>query len=366
MGSLMKRSYFFTAIFLIVSSVLCAQTVVPDVTSRQIDDIIARNAAPELKAALAKNAKATWYPNLESYILKQARQMVADNKLDNAKMLTQAVIDQNQDNKEAASLYGTIRDAITNRDSGAKKTAEDQSLAGNKQKPSVSKTQTEIPKSYKTATNPISGKTVYLDQDFNNHYSRYNWDFLLGLANINDVYSPVINSLKYGLSVSGSFFYLGEDVTIGADIAGSAMLLTLTGGQTINWTGGAVGSVSANELNKYLVLRLGYLALGDDYGTAKLNSELFMTPVTGLGFRDIKFGKFGRINGSLDYYPGHLMRSGMPFAFGAQLLSSFVLADMHDFDIELQTGIKDSLRIYSSGPRNDAKLVFAIGVGNNE
>jgi len=168
------------------------------------------------------------------------------------------------------------------------------------------------------------------------------------------------------VSVSGSFFYLGDDITMGADIAGSAMLLTITGGQTINWTGGAVGSVSANKLNKYLVLRLGYLALGDDYGTEKLDSELFMTPVTGFGFRDVKFGKAGKIKGSLDYYPGHLMRTGMPLAVGTQFLVSFVLANMHDFDIELQTGIKDTLRIYSDGPKNDAKLIFAIGVGNNE
>jgi len=53
-------------------------------------------------------------------------------------------------------------------------------------------------------------------------------------------------------------------------------------------------------------------------------------------------------------------------AIGTQLLGSFVLADMQDFDIQLQTGIKDSLRIYSGGLKNDAKIIFAIGVGNYE
>jgi hypothetical protein len=362
----MKKSYFFVAVFLIVSSVFYAQIVVPDATSRQIDDIIARNAAPELKTALAKNAKAAWYPNLEAYILKQARQMVADNKLDSAKMLAQAVVDQNRNNKDAVSLYGTIKDAITKRDAAAKQAADEQVLAVLMGKSNISKTQTEIPKSYKTATNPVSGKTVYLDQDFNNHYSKFNWDFLLGLANINDVYSSGTNSLKYGLSIGGSFFYLGENTTVGGEVDGSAMMMTLTGGQTINWTGSAIGSLSANKLNKYVVLRLGYLALGDDYGTAKLESELFMTPVTGLGLRDIKFGKTGRIKTALDYYPGHLMVKDMPLALGAQIFSTFVLADMHDFDIQLQTGIKDSFRIYDDGFKNDAKIVFAVGVGNYE
>ena len=365
----MKRSYFFVAVFLIVSSVspvLYAQAVVPDATYRQIDDIITRNAAPELKTALAKNGNAAWYPGLEAYILKQARQMVIENKLDSAKMLTLAIIDQNLDNKDAVALYESVRDAISKRDAIAKKTAEDQSLAAYKQKAAENKTQTQIPKTYKTATNTSSGKTVYLDQDFNNHYSTYTWDFLVGLANINDVLASGTNSLKYGLSVSGSLFYLGEDYTIGADIDGSAMLLTFTGGQTVNWTGGAVVSVSVNNLSKYLVLRLGFLALGDGYGSSKVASELFMTPVTGLGFRDVKLGKTGRIQGALDYYPGHLMLSGMPLALGAQLLGSFVLADMSDFDVQLQTGIKDSVRIYSGGVKNDAKIIFAIGVGNYE
>jgi len=315
---------------------------------------------------LAKNSNATWYPNLEAYILKQARQMVIDNKLDNAKMLTLAIIDQNLDNKEAVSLYESVREAISKRDAVAKKTAEDQSLSAYKQKAAENKSQPQIPKTYKTATNTSSGKTVYLDQDFNNHYSTYTWDFLLGLANVNDVLAFGANNLKYGLSASGSFFYLAEDYTIGADIDGSVMLLTLTGGQTINWTGGAVGSVSVNKLNKYLVLRLGYLALGDSYGSAKVDSELFMTPVTGLGFRDVTLGKTGRIQGAIDYYPGHLMKSGMPLALGTQLLCSFVLADMQDFDVQFQTGIKDSLRVYSGGLKNDAKIIFAIGVGNYE
>jgi len=362
----MKRFYFFVTIFLIVSSIVFAQTVVPDATYKQIDDIIARNSAPELKTALAKNSNATWYPSLEAYILKQARQMVIDNKLDNAKMLTLALIDENLDNKDAVSLYESVRDAINKRDALAKKTAEDQSLAAYKQKAAENKTQTDIPKTYKTAKNTNSGKTVYLDQDFNSHYSTYNWDFLVGLVNVNDVLASGTNNLKYGLSVGGSLFYLGQDYTIGADIDGSVMLLTLTGGQTINWTGGAVGSLTANNLNKYLVLRLGYLVLGDNYGSAKVSSELFMTPVAGLGFRDVKIGKTGRIQGALDYYPGHLMTSGMPLALGAQMLGSFVLADMQDFDIHFQTGIKDSVRIYSGGLKNDVKLILAIGVGNYE
>ena len=362
----MQKNLLLVCVCMTISSIVWSQAIVPDDVYRNVDAAIAEQSTPKLEAILGKSSSMAWYPRLETYTLKKARQMVIQNQLDEAKALSLALIDNNLDNKDAVDLYQSVQSAITKRDSGQKKSTESDTVTAYKKQAAEAKIKQDLPKTYKTVTNTATGKKVYLDQDFNNHYSTNTWDLMLGLANINAVYGPEGLDLKYGLSAAGSFFYHSEDFTIGADIIGDGMMLTLSGAQGLNWSGTGIASVASNKLNKYLVLRAGYGMLGYNYGSKTVKAAIFKSPIVGLGFRDVKMGESGRFQMALDYFPGYLSQSDMKLAMGANMMLSFVLADMQDFDIHLHTGVKDTVLMYSTGLVNDAKLIIAVGVGNYE
>lgn len=353
----MKKFLLLASLLVLCTSVLWAQ-VVPEEIYRQADSALQENATPKLNDLLSKNSSAPWYPRLESYILKKARQMIIDNEFERAKAVSLAVIDNNLDNEEAVDLYQSVKTTIAKRDAEQKKEAEKQSVSNFKQAATEAKIKQDIAKTYKAATNTATGKKVYLDQDFNNTYRSYTWDFMLGLANISYVTAPEGANMKYGLSASGSFFYHGEDFRIGADIIGDVMMVTFFGDDEMTWSGEGLLSITANKMSKYLELRAGYIALG--------YTEPFFTPLVGLGFRDVKLGESGRFHIALDYYPGSLMEKDMLAAAGGNFGISSVLAKMQNFDIQFYFGVKDTIVIYSKGLKNEAKLRLAIGVGNYE
>jgi hypothetical protein len=362
----MKRFVLFFSLMVLFSAILVAQTAVPDSVFRQVDDIVSRGAISELNAVLAKNSGSSWYPRLEAYLLKRARTQVIDNKLEDAKAISLAVIDANLDNKEAVDLYQSVQTAIKKRDADAKKIAEQEAVASLKQKAAENKIRQELPKTYKTATNTSSGKTVYLDQNSNTHYRAWNWDFLVGLANMDFTAASDSKDFKYGLSVSGSAFYIGETWLVGCDLLGDAEPLAIAGTKSTNWSGGGIVSVGRTDISKYAVFRAGFMGFGYDYGSVDADATLFMTPVAGFGFRDVLLGDSTRLAWALDYYPGHFANSDMSAAFGTQLLVTFVLAKMQDFGIHFQTGIRDTVLLYKDGLKNDAKLVLALGIGDYE
>jgi hypothetical protein len=341
-----------------------AQTAVPDSIFKQVDTALANQSTPELNTLFSKNSGAAWYPKLEAYVLKKARQLIIENKLDLARDISLLLIDNNLDNQDAVDLYQTVQAAITKRDAESKKVAEQQTLQVYKQQASEAKIKQDLSKTYKTVTNTSTGKKVYLDQDFNSHYRTYSWDLMLGLANGGYLYDHGESSAKYGLSLSGSFFFHGEKFSIGADTEGTGMIIAFMGTQSIDWTGSGVMSISSNALSKYLALRAGYTAFGYDYGNEAADPALFHTPVLGAGFRDVKMGDSGRLQTGIDWYPGHLYTAGMLAAAGTHLEMNFVLAKMQDFDIHFLFGLKEKLLLYGDGLRSDSKLTLAIGVGN--
>ncbi len=360
----MHKKNLLAMILLVAASVIWAQAVVPEDVYRQIDSAILEKSTPNIDAVLSRGAASPWYPRLEAYVLKKARQLVIQNDLEQAKALSLALIDRNLDNNEAVELYQSLQSTMAKRDAELKKTAEKEQLDSFKQKAAETKIKQDLGKTYKTATNTTTGKKVYLDQDFNDHYRSNTWDFMIGLANAGIVTENSAQSLKYGLSIAGSLFYHAEAFSIGADIEGGAMLLSFTGEQSLNWFGAAVVSAANNSLGKNLVLRLGYAVFAYNSGSLTGNEERFYTPVAGLGLRDIRVGETGRFRIAADYYPGYLLVDGIRFAMGGNMGFAFVLAEMQDFDIHFHADLKDILIVYSDGMKNDAKLILAIGVGN--
>ena len=364
----MRHTCLFLVCLILLSGALAAQTAVPESAYRQADTALAAVTPEPLGSFLDASSKTAWYPRLEAYILKRARQMVIENRLEKARDVSLAVIDRNLDNTEAVDLYQSIQAAILRRDAEAKKAAEQKALDAFRQQATQERIREDLTRTYKTVTNTTSGKKVYLDQDFNEHYRSWTWALALGLANVGYITDPAGPELKYGLSVDGALFYHGEDFSAGADIGGRTMLLALSGAQTLSWTGSAVFSYARNSVSKYLVLRGGAMADGYGFGSTDADGEaaLFASPVAGLGVRDVRLGSSGRFEAALDYYPGHLLRDDMTAAFGAKVSLAFVMADMQDFDIHFHTGLRDTCLMYSSGIRNDAQLFWAIGVGNYE
>ena len=353
-------------VYLVVSSVFFAQAVVPDGVYQKVDSALQARSMPDLKAALAESAADPWYPRLESYVLKLARQFVVQNELELAQGTCHALLDNNLDNRDALDLYQSVSDAIETRKKNAERKAEIARVAEFKQKMAEEKIKAEVQKTYATVTNAETGKTVYLDQDFNNHYRAYSWDLMLGLANLGYISDPDSNRTRYGLSGSASVFYHGKSFSGGVDVLGDLMILNLSGERGVDWTGMAVLSGSANAISRRLELRTGFATFGYLYGNDEIDPFTFSSPIVGFGIRDASLGPSARLKMALDYYPGHLATDDIALALGGNLLVSFIVAEMQDFSVHFQTGVRDTALLRDSGLMNDAKLILAIGVGDYE
>jgi len=362
----MNKFFLGVVVFLLVSSMVASQAVIPDNVYQKVDSAIAGRAIPELNAVLAESSSASWYPRLESYVLKKTRQLVIQNDLETAKGASLALIDNNLDNREAVDLYQSITVAMEVQARTAEKQAEQAKLSEFKQKATETKIKQEAAKTYKTVTNTVTGKKVYLDQDFNNHYSTYTWDLMLGLANVGYLIDPEGSRARYGVEGNASLFWHGENFSAGVDAIGDIMLLAISGDPGVDWSAGGLVSVSSNAVGKYLELRGGYATFTYMYGSDDYEPFRFNTPLVGLGFRDVLLGKSTRFRMAVDYYPGYLSSDDILLALGGNLLLSFVLADMQDFDVHIQTGVRDTALLLDSGLKNDLKFVLAIGVANYE
>lgn len=362
----MKNRIVPFCLFLLLSTWLSAQAVVPEDVYRSVDSAMSEQGAPGLTRVLQNHAGSPWYPRLESYVIKRARQQVAANDLDQARAVSLALVDANLDNQEAVELYQSVSEAITKRDAQEKKQAEQDAIAAHKAQVADSKARAEAEKTFKAVTNPTTGRKIYLDQEFNTHYREISWDLMFGLMNLSYVMDSEREGLKYGLSGSAALIYRGEVFSAAADIMGDGMILALTGESGVNWSMGGVASFASNNLSKKLFLRLGYATFTWDSGSENFEETAFNTPLVGLGFRDIRMGETGHFHLALDWYGGHLMDDDITVAFGADMNITFELANMQDFSIFFRMGLKDTLVLHTDGMKNDIKAVLAIGVGNYE
>lgn len=361
-----KKCLLFSLFLLTSLALLSAQAGGLEGTYRKVDAAIAEKSLSNIEIVLKQTSSASWYPRVESYTLKKARELVILNELDLVKGITLIIIDINLDNKDAVGLYQSVQGAIAIRDDELKKAAEQKAFNAYKQKAAETKVKQDIARPYKTTTNATAGKKIYLEQDFNTDIPLISWDLMIGFAHADLITEMPSQNIKYGLGGSGSFFYNGDYLTIGADVSGGYDFVTIFGDQSAAWFGEGVVSASATKLSRNFALRGGYATFSYDTGSTTKVASMLMTPVLGLGFRDIPVGKKGRFHISADYLAGHLLSSSIPVGIGANLGFASVLADFESVDILFHFDIKDNVFLYSRGPKNDAKLILAIGVGNYE
>lgn len=359
----MKRSWLAVAFLSSFLGVLGAQSLVPDSIYRQADEAI---TSPEkLSSLLAGSSSKPWFPGLESYVLKKARQLVIDDRLPEAKAATLAVIDNNLDNTEAVDLYQTIEKAEARKQKEAAAAAEKQALDTFRQQAAQAKVKQDVAKTYQSVTNKASGKTIYLDQSFNQHYRTWNWDFRLNLANIDlNLTLPGDTAYKYGLGLDASLVRHGESVTVGGEVDASSSFVAVSGPSTVDWTAGGVLFFSGAE--GHFALRTGFRVIDLGLGNPDIEEINFPTPILGFALRDIVMGEGNRFRWSVDWYPGHLYTPGMVVAGGTDLSLAFRMADLQDFDIHFYAGIHDTILVRNADIRNISRLSLAIGVGDYE
>lgn len=358
------KFYQYVIFFLIFfPTLLVAQSIVPTSVLSKIDSAVETNNIKGITEQLNESSSRVWNQELESYVLRKARQLVVQNDLIKAKNLCLAVIDSNLDNLEAVNLYQSVSAAIQKQEQQNKTLAEAEAVDTFKKQATEAKAKQEAEKKYATITNTSSGKKVYLDQNINAHYSTNTWDVMLGMVDLNAIIAPEATSILYGVAVSSSFFYHGESLTLGADVQGDAHILTLYGDTAVNWSASGVLSLAKTNINKYFVIRLGGTYVSNNTGNDK-KEENFLTPIAGFGLRNIKTGEIGAFNLSLDWLPAHLYTDLMDFAIKAQTSYAFSLAKMQDFDIFIRFALCDTLTLAKPGYKNDARLSLAFGVGN--
>lgn len=366
----MKTINVFTLFFVIVAGCLFAQAQMPDLMYQRVDNLAVPGKTTDLQKLLSDNKKNVWYGDLETYVLKKARQLVVQNDLDTAKQVCLSVIDTNLDSQEAFNLYQSVNAAIVKRDSEQKKKSESEALVEYKERAVVSTTKQEPSKTYKAIANTSSGKKVYLDQAYNTHYSSKTWDFMAGIVNVKMSVIDKDMFFRYGFALNGSFFNHGENFTVGADIKASVSLLDITKPETgplgVSFSGSACMSVASNAFNKYLALRMGVFALGENFGIENVDPTLFVSPALGLGFRDVPLGKLAFFELGSDWYAGHLYTEGLVVAFGVHTGLTFLFAQLPDFGIYMRVAGRDSFRLYDTGLKNDTQITLAFGVGNYE
>lgn len=365
MGVKMKKIGLVAVFLLSFTMVLWAQTM-PETASRQMDAAFAEKSVQKISVLLSTWNGTVWYPRAEDYTLRLARQLVINNELDLARDVALALIDNNLDNKDAVGFYQSVQQAIIRRDTEAKNAEERRTVELFRNQSEETRARTQISRDYQAVQNRETGQKIYLDQNFNTHYRTITWEANLGLASLSAQLVSGELDAHYGVSLQASVFRQGETVVAGADLDGGVQILTIMGTPSVSMHGLLVGSFANKNLSKYFVGRIGAGVLGYDMGMEETNEIFFATPVVGLGFRDIPIGGANRLQLSIDYYPGHLYTSDLTVAAGANLLMSFIMAEMQDFNVHFNIGIRDTMLMYASGLRNETKLTLYIGLGNNE
>ncbi|MDR1748216.1 MAG: hypothetical protein LBR47_04075 [Spirochaetaceae bacterium] len=365
MNSLNWKCIFTTIIFSSAFSLLSAQTVALEETYRQIDTVISERSLEGVENVLAANRNNQSYPQIESYTLRKTRQLIIVNDLLFARDVSLAVIDQNLDNFEAVDLYTSINQTIEKQEAIRVAAEERRQVEEIKQQAAEAKVKSDIRREYTIVTNVSTGETVYLDHAFNERYIPFAWDVSLGMMNLGLNFVGSDFSLKYGIALSGFFFFYSESVTIGGELFTDILVLTFLGEQYVPCQIKFVPSIGLPKFNSWLFGRIGFSAINSKTALPG-NTDMFLTPVVGLGLRDIHALDIFMIDAYLDYFPGHFAYKGIYAAFEVGANATMVVAEFNKVDINFKFGLKNTTFIENSGVNNQTRILLSIGVGKNE
>ena len=367
-----RLKYFVKYIFILIFMILSVVCVVAQSSSdinRKIDAAFRSKDINALKEVIAEKRKAKDYPAVESYILKNSRDLLINNELDFAAEATMALIDANMDNFEALSFYTSVEKAIAKRNEQQKAEEQKKQLEEFRRQNEESRTKDTIKREYKPVTNVSSGETVFLDQDYNMRFGQISWGFYLGVADIGVVLDAGNFSPKYGLAANLNIMYHSDSFSIGGEAFADILLMPFAGYLNIltSIKASAVGSI--NRISRHLTFRAGYVntITSVDRTTDATTSipEEFLGPTFGIGFKDFSAGNF-TFNGYADYNFGHLFCSGVNTSFEVGVNALLEMADLNNLKVGLNLALIDTFSLTTLGIHNQTKIIISIGVGKND
>lgn len=345
---------FCSVVFLSLGFNVYAQQAMTVDSLRAVDVAFSEHSSEKLGQVLSANRLARDYGELEAYTLKKIRQFVVLNELDFAKAASMIMIDNNMDNEDALAVYSSTTRAIERRTQMlADQKAQEERLAAILEADHAKLAETKVPdKNYTPVMNVTSGETYYYSKEAETNLSPINWEVALGFADLILSTGRKDPALKYGLSMSGEFYYSTEAVTLGGEVIADMSLLSFFGPKELSASIKAVPAISFSGLSENLFFRVGFL----------FDSE-FMSPTIGISYK--KFG--GKQLGFgiyADYYIGHLAQEDMNVAFaaGGNIFVPLVQGDIVNMGLNL--GVSDSVFMYADGIDNNFKCIFSLRVGN--
>lgn len=333
---------------------------------REVDIAFIDRSDKELDGILSKNNEDKNYYLIENYTMKKIRRLVVDEDYDFANAATLVVIDNNLDNMEAVELYSTISTAL-------EKQNEQKLMLEQKKQAELAKFEAEkakqrqiIEKDY-VSVETASGEKVYLKEK-NEKYTSVFWDFKFGMFDgvfVLDTDNDY-KSFRYGVSGDFTFEYNFDQLMIGADVGGDAIIIPFfNDDSTILGCFNIVPKLGFKKLKNFN-FRAGFASVitidsGDENNSTL--QETVLSPVFGLGLSHIKIGA-AELSMNADYLLGHLAYEGLNFAMNGALNLAIPIMTMEKVQLNFNIGLKDTLYIKDSGVENRAGLILAIGAQN--
>lgn len=339
------------------SSFAIAQQAMSAGVLRSVDNAFVERSSDMLITVLVANVNVYDYPQLEEYTLRKIRQYIVQNELDFAKIASLALIDNNLDNEDAVALYSSITNAIDKRDQMlADQKRMEEELAQKRLANANSTTNENISKNYQSVKNVSSGEAYYYDLQ-SSGYSPISWNIGLGVVDFLFEVAPEETSSKYGLSISGDFFYSASSIVIGGEFFLDCNLISFAGNNETVSSVKFIPQLAFKGFTENLFFRLGFFS--------QMQYKNFISPLVGVGFRT-SLDNGLKINCAADYFPGHFANEDMNAAFAVGADISYALVKDKLVDVALKAAVSDTIYMYKSGLENNIKFILSVEVGKND
>lgn len=333
---------------------------------RNLDVLVANEDMTGVNAVLEVNKNTDNIHAIEGYLTTKCRNLVLSGNIEKAEELALILVDFNMDNLDAASVYDSIVKTKEKKMETDARLAEKIAKEEEKEEKYYEKIKEEVKKTYVPLVNEKTGEAVYWDQNASLYYRSGIWNIALDLFNLNFLTGNKGFQLKYGVSLNGNYYYYGEHFRVGFEGRGESMFMSFLNDNTLNASFKAL-AVSGYAFGDVGVLgRLGVYLSSDNVGAEYEPAENFISPVIGLGLRDIPVAYRMRINTYVDYFLGHLYTEKMKFSGEAGLDMCMDLVKFDTFSVVLKTGLNSRLDLTDNKVRNQTRIFVGLGVGNNE
>ena len=300
------------------------------------------------------------YVDYEEYVLQKTRGLLLSNQLDLIQAMAMAILDNKLDNIDAINLYMTVEKSVAKRNARQKALEEQRKAEAEYVAKATEKEKESIRKDYQTIENTASGQTVFVAPVSSKYYSTITWSASLNIAELGLYFGKDLKSINYGVGFSGDICYRGAQFSVGADLFLDTSMLDFSNSGISMSEISFVPALSFVTLHEDFFFRLGFTSM-------KLKKEdSFLSPVVGLGMKNINLNDNMRFGFFLDYLPGHFINKNMNFALSAGLQNTIILGNLGNLNIGLFLNFRESFFLLKDGFDSRTRITIGFGVENND